>query len=99
MFRIKRKGVYTGLLALCIAALCTLSVFAVQSTQTYSESAAAQVQTEPEKNSASAKKPASYGTLIVLTSVGVPILVALAAAVGTKRKNPESKETANNTRI
>lgn len=97
MFRIKRKGVYTGLLALCIAALCTLSVFAVQSTQTYSESATAQVQTEPEKNSASAKKPASYGTLIVLTSVGVPILVALAAAVGTKKttneKNKSKEET------
>lgn len=98
MFRIKRKGVYTGLLALCIAALCTLSVFAVQSTQTYSESAAAQVQTEPEKNSASAKKPASYGTLIVLTSVGVPILVALAAAVGTKKSTNEKNKSKEETK-
>ena len=89
MFYIKRKGVYTGLLALCIAALCTLSVFAAQSTQTYSESAAAQVQTEPEKNGATAKTPASYGTLIVLTSVGVPILVALAVAIGTKKSTTE----------
>ena len=98
MFRIKRKGVYTGLLALCIAALCTLSVFAVQSTQTYSESAAAPVQTEPEKNSASAKKPASYGTLIVLTSVGVPILVALAAAVGTKKSTNEKNKSKEETK-
>ena len=98
MLRIKRKGVYTGLLALCIAALCTLSVFAVQSTQTYSESAAAQVQTEPEKNSASAKKPASYGTLIVLTSVGVPILVALAAAVGTKKSTNEKNKSKEETK-
>ena len=98
MFYINRKGVYTGLLALCIAALCTLSVFAVQSTQTYSESAAAQVQTEPEKNSASAKKPASYGTLIVLTSVGVPILVALAAAVGTKKSTNEKNKSKEETK-
>ena len=98
MFRIKRKGVYTGLLALCIAALCTLSVFAVQSTQTYSESAAAQVQTEPENNRATAKKPASYGTLIVLTSVGVPILVALAAAVGTKKSTNEKNKSKEETK-
>lgn len=98
MFYIKRKGVYTGLLALCIAALCTLSVFAVQSTQTYSESAAAQVQTELENNSASAKKPASYGTLIVLTSVGVPILVALAAAVGTKKSTNEKNKSKEETK-